>query len=268
MNYKLSKSFSLEALAELKNQHTTQLIDYQTDFLGIEKRRWVLSNEKTIPFLKGKQVSLGMQYNRNNLLVSLEAYLKNVNGIITPSQGFQNQFQSVYAIGEYNTHGMELLINKRFKKSNLWSNYTLAKNDYRFEALDPSVFPNNFDIRHTLSFGGTHTVKQFEFSGGFNFRTGKPYTKPATDVLNEENEILYEAPNSSRLDEYFRLDVSAKYHFKLKKVKGEMGFSVWNVMNRDNVINIYFRKNENNEIEQVTQNALGITPNVSLRLRF
>lgn len=268
LNYRLGDNFSFEVLAERKSQHTTQLIDYQTDFLGVEKRRWVLSNEQSVPLLKSRQISTGIQYNSNNFLVSLEGYLKKVSGIITPSQGFQNQFQSVYATGEYNTRGIELLMNKRFRQSNIWTNYTLANNDYNFEELTPSVFPNNFDVRHALSFGGTYGMKQFEVSSGFNFRTGKPYTKPAQQNLNENNEIVYEDPNNSRLDEYIRFDVSAKYHFNLNKAKGELGVSVWNILDRKNVINIYYRKNVNNEIEQVTQHALGITPNVNFRIRF
>ncbi|HYQ56899.1 MAG TPA: TonB-dependent receptor, partial [Draconibacterium sp.] len=268
LNYKLNDYFSLELLAEQKSQHTTQQIDYQTDFLGIEKRRWVLANENTVPIITSKQLSFGLQYMRNNLLVSLEGYTKKVDGIITPSQGFQNQYQSVHAIGEYKTHGVELLVNKRFANTNLWTNYTLAKNDYNFPDLTPTVFPNNFDIRQMLSMGGTFRLNQFGFSGGFNYRTGKPFTQPALENLNESGQIVYEDPNSSRLNEYIRFDLSCKYKFSFRKVNGELGFSVWNVFDHDNVINIYYLVNENNEIEQITQHALGITPNFNLRLRF
>jgi hypothetical protein len=268
LNYKLNSNFSIETMAEMKSQHTTQLIDYQTDFLGVEKRRWVLSNESSIPLLKSKQLSYGVQYNANNLIVSLEGYAKKVTGVISPSQGFQNQFQSVHASGEYNTHGLELLLNKRFKKSNFWTNYTWAKNDYYFKEFTPSNFPNNLDVRHTLSFGGTYTIHRFEVSGGGNYRTGKPYTKVLQEELDDNNEIVFEDPNTYRLGEYIRFDISAKYKFNFKTIKGEVGCSVWNVLNRDNVINIYYRKNENNEIEQITRHALGITPNFNLRFRF
>ncbi len=268
LNYSLSKHISLEVLAEMKTQHTTQLIDYQTDFLGIEKRRWVLSNNESVPLLKSQQLSAGIQYNRKNFLVSLEGYKKKVEGIITPSQGFQNQFQYIYSSGEYDAEGLELLVNKRFKGSTTWLTYTLARNDYYFEEFTPSVFPNNLDIRHALSLGGSFSIENFEFSGGFNYRSGMPYTKPAQDDLNEFNEIVYEEPNSSRLKNYARVDVSAKYTFEIKMVKAELGISVWNILNRDNVYNVYYQVNEDLEIEQITRKTLGITPNVSLRLRF
>ncbi|MEX0982817.1 MAG: TonB-dependent receptor plug domain-containing protein [Bacteroidales bacterium] len=264
-SYKLSEHFSLEVLAEKKSQTTTQLIDFQTDFLGIEKRRWVLANNESVPLMKSVQLSAGMQYSGNNFLISMEGYKKNVSGIISPSQGFQNQYEYVYAIGAYSAHGMELLVNKRFTRSNIWVNYTLAKNDYYFVEFTPSVFPNNLDVRHALSLGGSYTLKSIEVSAGFNYRTGRPYTQPVQDHLNERNEIVYEEANSSRLSDYARLDLSAKYTLEIKEVKAEIGISLWNVLNRHNVYNIFYQVNRNQEIEQITQHTLGFTPNISLR---
>ncbi len=268
INYRLNKDISFELLAEKKSQYTEQVVDLQTDFLGVEKRRWVLSNGNSIPVIKSQQVSLGVNYKRNNFLFSSEAYYKKVDGIISPSQGFQNQYQYAYSIGEYTARGIEFLINKRFKKANVWANYTFAENDYYFPEFIPTVFPNNLDIRHSVSIGSTYNFKSIEVSSGFNFRTGKPYTKPSQENPNTGNKIIYELPNSSRLENYIRLDISAKYKFKIKKMKGIFGISIWNILNRKNIINIYFQRNEQQKTEQIIQYALGITPNIHLRLRF
>ena len=267
-SYKLSDHFSLEVLAEKKSQYTTQLIDFQTDFLGIEKRRWVLANNESVPLLKSQQLSAGLQYSRNNFLVSLDGYKKNVSGVISPSQGFQNQYQYVYAIGGYSAQGIELLVNRRFRRSNTWITYTFSENTYSFETYTPSTFPNNLDVRHSLSVGGSYTLKNFELSAGFSYRSGRPYTQPARENLDERDEIVYDEPNSSRLRDYARLDVSAKYTLEIKDVKAEIGVSIWNVLNRENIYNIFYQVNQDNEIEQVTQHTLGFTPNVSLRFCF
>lgn len=211
---------------------------------------------------------MGIQYNRNQFLISLEGYRKKINGIITPSQGFQNQYQYIFSTGEYEARGAELLVNKRFKSSTTWLTYSLAKNDYYFEEFTPSVFPNNLDIRHAVSLGGSYTRKNFEVSAGFNYHTGKPYTQPARDSVNERNEIVYKEANSSRLRDYMRLDISARYSFVIKEVKAELGVSIWNILNRQNVYNVYYLVNDNNEIEQIIQNTLGFTPNLGLRVRF
>lgn len=92
LNVKLTDFISCEVLAEKKSQYTTQLIDFQSDFLGIEKRRWVISNNKSVPVINSQQFSFGMQYNRKKLLISVEVYKKKVSGIITPSQDFKINF--------------------------------------------------------------------------------------------------------------------------------------------------------------------------------
>ncbi|PLX22641.1 MAG: TonB-dependent receptor, partial [Salinivirgaceae bacterium] len=268
LKYRISDHISIETLAESKSQYTTQLIDYQSDFLGIEKRRWVLSNNNSIPIIRSRQLSLGVNYKKNSYLISLEAYKKVVRGIITPSQGFQNQYQYVYASGNYETQGVELLMDKRFRNSNVWANYSYSLNDYYFQTLTPSTFPNNVDVRHILSIGGSYRINDFEFSGAFNYRTGRPFTKPKVENGNNQSEIIYEDPNSSRLRDYVRLDVSGKYNFIVKKIKGELGLSIWNVLNRKNDINIFYQRNDNNEIEKIVQHALQFTPNLSFRLFF
>ncbi len=268
LSYKLSQTLTCEFLYENKSQHTSQQIDFQNDFQGIEKRRWVLSNNNSVPIIKSTQYSVGLHYQPGYFLFSMEAYKKNVTGIISPSQGFQNQYEFVYATGSFNTQGVEFLMNKYFTKSNFWLSYTLAQNNYNFNNYTPSVFANNLDIRHSISTGGIYTYKSFKFSAGINYRTGVPYTKPSQDDNMDDTIINYEEANNSQLKNYLRVDLSAKYLFTINKIKGECGFAVWNILNHDNEIKRYYQRNELNEIEEITQNALGITPNVNFRIKF
>jgi hypothetical protein len=53
----VSKQFALK-LEGLKIK-PTQIIDFEDDFLGVEKRRWVLVNNEDIPIATSKQSSLG-----------------------------------------------------------------------------------------------------------------------------------------------------------------------------------------------------------------
>ena len=72
INQRFLNYFRAELSAEYKSQSTTQIIDLQKDFLGIEKRRWVLANNTTIPVVKSKQASFGLSYNKNKLLITAE----------------------------------------------------------------------------------------------------------------------------------------------------------------------------------------------------
>jgi len=266
---KLSRRFSLELLGEMKNQSTTQIIDFQTDFLGVEKRRWVLANGKEIPILQSRQVSLGVAYNYNDVLISLDGYSKEVTEIASSSQGFQNQFQFVNATGNYEALGLDFLLNKKFKNASSWLSYTIADNTFEFDGFAPPTFPNNLDIAHTITIGANYKLKAFEFSSGLNFRTGKPFTKPDQEIQVLNREINYGLPNSSRIENYLRMDVSSKYTFKLREgVLAQVGLSVWNVLNRENIINTYFQLNQLGEVEQIEQKSLGLTPNFNFRITF
>ena len=264
-------NFRLEILGEFKSQTTSQIIDLQNDFLGIEKRRWVLANNTTIPVLKSKQASVGVHYNKNKLLISAETYIKKVNGITTRSQGFQNQYQFVNSIGSYEIKGIDFLLNKQF--SNLfstWVSYSYNTNNYTFKALNNGEpFPNNADIKHAVTFAGTYTNNNFKLALGLNWHSGIPTTLPNENQDPNNTEITYSNPNSSNLKDYLRTDCSATYRFNISHTsKATVGASVWNVLNKKNIINSYYTLDSENNIAQVENLSLGITPNVSFRIDF
>ena len=274
VNLKLANYLRMELLGEFKSQTTNQVIDLEQNFLGIEKRRWTLSDDSNLPITKSKQGSMGINYEKNNFYLGLEGFYKKVDGISTRTQGFQNQNQFNGEIGSYDVKGLEFLINKRGDNYSTWLSYTYNKNDYTFDSIVPNSFPNNLDIRHTITFAGTYNYKNLKLSLGINYRTGKPFTEPldGDEGLNTSvfpSRINYKSPNSSRLDDYFRADASAIYKFNLSRsVKANAGISLINMTNRKNSLNKYYRVNEDDEIETVESISLGITPNVSFRVSF
>ena len=270
LSYKLNNDFRLEFLAELKSQTTSQIIDLQNDFLGIEKRRWILSNNEDIPIIKSAQAAFGIHYNKNKLLISVEAFIKNVDGITTRSQGFQNQFQFTNATGKYQVKGVDFLINKQFDSFSTWLSYSFSKNNYVFDDLNNgNPFPNNIDIRHAATFASTYSINDLKLALGINWHSGKPQTLPLLEQSDTNMQIEYASPNSNRLGDYFRTDLSATYQLKFtNKLDASIGASIWNLFDRKNVINTYYIENTNDELISVENVSLGITPNISFRVRF
>lgn len=268
---KFLEHFRFEILGELKSQTTSQVIDLQNDFLGVEKRRWILSNNDDVPIINSQQASIGVHYNDNQLTVSAEAYVKQIEGITTRSQGFQNQYQFIDAIGNYNTKGVDILINKRFTNFSTWLSYTYSKNNYTFGELNfGQPFPNNVDIRHAFTFAGTYAINNFKIALGLNYRSGKPFTAPYKDIpLSSANFINYTSPNSSNIDDYIRTDLSATYKFKFTNTSNAIiGFSIWNLLDRTNTINTYYTIDNSETISRVEHQSLGITPNITFRVKF
>jgi hypothetical protein len=268
---KLNTQFSLKFGGEIKSQNITQVVDLQEDFLGVSKNRWALADNNLVPVIKSKQVSLGFNYKKNNLFLDVEAFIKDVTGITSANQGFQNQFQFEKTTGKYKVKGLEFLINKKINNSSLWLSYTFNNNQYNFNNLTPNIFPNNLDIRHSISFGNTYTYKNLNFALGIHWRTGKPYTIPnQTNPITSNgvsSTINYSFPNNQYLQSYVRADFSSTYSFKFsKKINGFIGVSLLNIFNKNNILNTYYKVNSNNAITQVNNSSIGITPNFSFRL--
>lgn len=268
---KLTKGLSFFASGELKSQATSQIVNFQSDFLGIESRRWVLANGFSVPLLKSAQGSLGLAYKINSWLVTAEGYYKEVDGITVQSQGFQNQLQFVRGKGSYTTRGVEFLVHKRWDKLSFRTGYTLAKNDYTFNELPNNIvshFPSNVDLRHSVKTAVSYSGRKFRFSTGVNWHSGKPHTTLVLDNEVVNNGLNYNSPNNSNLSGYIRFDLSGKYTFNMgSRFQGEVGASIWNILNNENIVNSYFLLSEN-EPTTIRERALKFTPNLSFKIKF
>jgi len=260
--------FTFEILGEMKHQNTSQIINFQNDFLGIEKRRWQLSNDDEIPVITSKQISVGLTYAKKGLLISVDGYYKNVDGITTQSQGFHNQYEFVRTNGSYKVTGLDLLLRKNINQFNTWISYTYMDNLYTFKNLESNAFPSNYNISHTVTIGSVYTMDNLKISAGLNWHSGKPTTTPIIGNEIIDNEINFGATNADNLDQYLRVDASALYDFRLtSKVKAKVGVSIWNVLNNDNEINNFYRIIDDS-VNETIQHSLGITTNAVLRVYF
>lgn len=265
----IGELFQIEAEGEFKHQSTSQIVNFQNDFLGIEKRRWQLTDNDSIPIIHSKQASLGITYKNKGWLLDAKGYYKAVNGITTQSQSFTTKYEFAKEKGSYNAYGFELLCRKTFGNFNSWLSYSYINNTYTFETLKDMVFPSNFDITHALTLGTTFSNKTWNISAGINYRTGKPTSIPLEGNEIVDNEVNFDKANNVRLLDYLRLDASAIYKFKISKTfKSEIGASIWNISNRDNAINDYYRVNNNNALDKFSRYSLGITTNAVVRLYF
>ena len=273
-NYTIAKYFNLEVLGEFKSQNSYQVIDLQKDYFGIEKRRWILANNTTIPIQKSKQASISFSYAKNNWLFTVENFYKKVTGINSSSQGFQNQLEFVKINGDYRVLGSEMLVQKKINHFITWLSYTYNKNNYHFPNLEQPVFPNNFKLDHIVSWAGIYERKNLKISLGSKWYSGKPGTTPISSTINYNNfsnpKIDYNIPNNKVLDDFFQVNFSTTYKWEsFNEIQYKLGFSILNVFNRKNEINEYYRINTiTNSIEDVKTFSLLRTPNLSFRITY
>ena len=59
------------------------------------------------------------------------------------------------------------------------------------------------------------------------------------------------------------------YTFKVAdETDAIVGFSLWNVLDRKNIINTYYTLDDDQMVSKIENLSLGITPNFSFRLSF
>lgn len=265
----IGNHLEIEALGEFKHQNVSQIVDFQNDFLGIEKRRWQQTDNDSIPILKSKQASLGILYRAKGWLIDVKGYVKTLDGITTQSQSFTTKYELTKAKGSYDAFGFEALLRKKFKNLISWLSYAYINNTYTFETLEDIEFPSNFDITHAFTFGSTYSNTHWNISAGLNYRTGKPTSIPLIGNEVVDNDINFDVANNRRLQDFMRIDASAIYKFKISnRFHSEIGASVWNLSNRANPINNYYRVNDENSPVQFSRFSLGLTTNAVFRIYF
>ncbi|WP_224490070.1 TonB-dependent receptor [Robertkochia flava] len=265
----LGNSGYLDLSAEIKSQVITQEVDLQTDFLGVENRRWFLSQEPERPVLKSRQLSVGYRYNTGPWKFHSEAYFKAVEGLNARSQGFTNAFEGINALGNYTSKGLDLVINHQSDAFNGWISYSLAETTYDFEDLYPEQFPSNFNINHAVSSGLSYSWRRLISSIGLNWRSGLPTTLPVqgNEVVN--GAINYEAPNSRVLPYYQRIDASINYTLRLNgNGYAKLGVAVWNLFDQENEISRFYRFTDINFPQRISRFGLERTINLFVKFEF
>ncbi len=269
----LSETLKAKLSIEQQHQNTSQIIEFNTQSFGLENQIWALSDNDFIPLLKNNQISTGINFSKNGWHIDLDFYLKKTKGLTSLANGFENT-NTNFSKGKSNTSGLDILIKKRANNYRTWFSYSTMKKDFRFEDINnTAAFPGNFHIAHELTWSHSYKWKALDFSLGWNFRTGTPYTG-ASGLLEDGFSISYGTINGERLPNYHRLNFSTTYRFKFSEgLNGKLGFSLLNLYNKNNLLNRTYRARfDSNDglyhLQEVDRRALGITPNVVFRLSF
>lgn len=263
----------LKGTFEKRYQPISQLVEFEDIQLRLENNIWTLSDGVDIPVLESIQYSGGILVNTGGWTVDIDGYRKDISGLTSFTNGFITTPTNL-TTGESTILGVDVLIRKKWNYYNVWVGYTFNDVEYTFSQLQDGPFPGNNDITHNLRFANTYDTKNWQFSLGWNYRTGSPFT-PVTNFNPSSTIINYGAINSERLPEYHRLDASAMYRFAISSggFRGEFGASLKNIYSRRVPISIFYRLDTNpntgnidlNEIRQLSQ---GFTPNAVLRFYF
>lgn len=273
LSYQFNRYWQWNVLGEIKNQTLTQVIDQQQDFLGLEKRRWILADEEDFPIINNQQIEVGVNFNKKGWLLQGNLYHKKVEGISTGSQGFQNQLEFLQLNGNFEVMGVELLVQKCLNDFNFWFNFSVMDNTYDFTNFNPQRFANNFEITQSSAFGISYSTNQFQFSLGGRYFAGRPTTE-----IDTENPILtpdtnprlnFLNPNESNLEDYLQINFTGTYQFQFANSSIQTGLSILNLFNSNNLTQQFFRLDDSStSVENVRIRSLELTPNAFISIQF
>jgi len=274
---RLNENMRLKASTSKQFQFVSQLVAFDINDLGFSNQIWVAADESIIPVIESNQWVGGIIYEKDEWTLDIEGYVKELVGITSFSA--LSELAAPFAQGKSRVRGIDVLVKKKFRNFRSWISYTLSETLYEFPTIPPGVFPAPHDQQHVLQLVNIYKNGPWEFSLGLSLRSGLPF-RNANGIFREVDSsgelisrIQYEELNSSRLDSYFRADMSANYNFSLGTMDGYVGMSLQNLTSNSNVLGRdFFRGSiDSNGMPTLLSNdelGLGFTPNISVGVRW
>jgi hypothetical protein len=208
----------------------------------------------------GDQVAIGFyeMLFRNNFEASAEIYYKGIQNMVDFKGGtnliMDENIEKDIVNVKGKAYGLELVLKKTEGKIRYSIGYTYSRtflksmSTFSEEIINSGKwFPANFDKPNDLVVTFSYIFsRRVSLSSNYTWSTGRPITYPiATYYVSDKLVVTYSDRNEYRIPDYSRLDVSLKVGGNLKSHRiahPNWTFSVYNLLGRQNVYSIYFKK--------------------------
>lgn len=291
-NYVLDQGLSLKAAYSRMSQYN-YLVTSETSFFISDL--WITSTKELKP-QNSWQISTGVAFTATREYeVSVEAYYKRMENLLSFKRGIENTFgstdpdwESQLIEGDGQSYGVELFARKSKGKLNGWIAYTLSWNTRQFDGINEgNQYPFKYDNRHQFSIVGNYNIsKKIDFSFQWSYASGRyttisTATIPSQFVQFNNNPVDFingvdvpQGRNNYRLSPSHRLD----FNFSFIKVKNRYT-RTWSI----GLINAYFSKDpvyvrtafirdpnkQDSVIKKIEEvSLLPVIPSISYRIEF
>ncbi len=263
INYLVRSGLSLKANYTMMRQYIHSL----SNTVSVSPLdTWKLSDQNFKPQLS-RQYSIGVYRNLqgNSLELSAEFYYKDFENIVDYKVGadlvLNPLLERDIIQGDGRARGMELLVRKKSGKLTGWIGYTYSRSEQRFisEFVEETInrgeyFPSNFDKPHDFSLITNYKLnRRFSTSLNVVFSSGRPVTYPTAKYTLSGREVVHFGDrNEFRIPNYFRVDFGINIepsHRKNNLLYTYWSFSIYNLLGRNNAYSVFFRSDENGDIQ-------------------
>ena len=254
-------------------------------------------NKITSKLQKANHYVLGTEIDlTNDLTMNIEGYWKQFTQLTNlnrskmyednPENALENDLvKKDFMIEDGDAYGFDLSLKYENRHWYFWGVYALGFVNRNYEKYEGGqvnliTYQPHFDRRHNVNLILTYTagdLRQWEFSGRWNFGTGFPFTQVQGfyeflsfqdgiyfdyTTTNGELGVIFGDLNQGRLPTYHRFDIDAKRKFFFNEhTTLEVDLGVTNVYNRANVFYVDL-------ITYETVHQLPILPSLGLTLSF
>lgn len=243
-SYQLSDRVRLNLSTGLYRQYLTRLTKID-DFSSI-RYYWMLADGNEISIQNSVHNVFSFNYNNSGLTFNVELFHKKTNGLTR----FANySFNGEAYSGNSICTGVDMLINKQFKRMQFWAAYTFSKTNEYFGYFETNEYQRALhDQRHELKLTALFELRNWHVTSNYVYGSGFP-------------NLIFE--NSER--DYHRLDIAVTNTFNLRKLNIDIGLSVLNVLNYKNLkYDNFYRLPDETETISIESEALPFTPTLYL----
>jgi hypothetical protein len=221
---------------------------------------------------------------KNNFEASAEVYYKGIKNMVDFKGGttlvMDENIEKDYVNVKGKAYGLELVLKKTEGKIRYSVGYTYSRTfikslgTFSEEIINSGKwFPANFDKPNDLVVTFNYIFsRRISLSSNYTWSTGRPITYPiATYSVVDKLLVTYSDRNEYRIPDYSRLDLSLRVSGNLKSHRiahPNWTFSIYNVLGRQNVYSIYFKK-ENQTVNGYRLSVFGrAIPSVTFSFDF
>ena len=222
---------------------------------GNYRYMWAVADNQDVPVLRSVHNVLGINFFKNNFTFNIQSYFKTVEGLTRFMRYKEIVPPDIYH-GYGRSYGIDITIKKDYKGSSAWITYSLGKTEEIFDYFPRQEYRRApQDQRHEFKAAIMLNLHPVYVSADYVYGSGFP-ANISQKGRTEENQP------------YNRLDISISYRFLNRKIKGEAGLSVMNVLNTHNIKFSNFEHvplNQTNSIN-IFADAMSRTPSLYLNI--
>ena len=280
--YAFTDGFTLKGSAGYYKQFLHRFSNNFT--IGGKKFVWIQSNEQLKP-VSSQQFDIGFQHENDYWTAGVSAYQRRYNNLLDfsrllkPADPYKvldegPDEKNNLPIGSSNPKGLEMFLHKKSGSLHGWFSYTFGRIEHLFPDLNNGkTFLAGHDRTHEFKTVAITSPGTWDITLSWIYSSGMPYTPKGRKLKSDESPyvLIYSIipdsteRNTERLGAIHRIDLSITKHLEFLSTNMEIGFSIFNLFNKNNVSHSKFI-DSGGVILPAKVNMLGITSTFHIRL--